>query len=73
MSVHSLRTIALSEFAVAEGATTPVPSGPCWAWSSILSKPVYWDGSKWTAGTGGASAGTDIGMVSAISSGLALP
>lgn len=51
MSISALRTVALSVLAVAEGATTPVPSGPCWAWSSTLSKPVYWNGTKWSSAT----------------------
>jgi hypothetical protein len=53
MSIQALRTIALSQIAVAEGATTPVPSGPGWAWSTALTKPVYWNGTIWTAGSAG--------------------
>ena len=51
MSISALRTVALSVLAVAEGATTPVPSGSCWAWSSTLSKPVFWNGTKWSSAT----------------------
>ena len=49
MTIASLRSIALSVVAVAEGATTPNPGAPCWAWSSTLSKPIFWDGSRWTS------------------------
>lgn len=43
---------SLPSIAVAEGATTPNPGQTgVWAWSSTLSKPVHWNGSKWTAGT----------------------
>ena len=49
MSIASLRTVGLSVLAVAEGATTPAPSASCWAWSSTLSKPVYWNGTKWSS------------------------
>jgi len=51
MSIASLRTVGLSVLAVSEGATTPAPSDSCWAWSSVLSKPVYWDGTKWSSVT----------------------
>lgn len=40
--------------AIAEGATTPNPGivgVSCW--STTLAKPVYWDGTIWTAGSGG--------------------
>lgn len=46
----------LLEFAIAEGATTPVPLiGKAWAWSTTLNKPVYWNGTTWSAGSAGGS------------------
>ena len=44
--------------AIAEGATTPNPGfAGARVWSSTLSRPVTWDGSKWTAkSTAGGSA-----------------
>ena len=41
----------LPALAIAEGATTPVPAGSAWAWSTTLGKPVFWNGSAWTAGS----------------------
>lgn len=55
MAIQQLRTQTLPILAVAEGATTPNPGGSGWAWSSTLSKPVYWTGSVWT----GKAAGSD--------------
>lgn len=59
MSIAALRTIALSQIAVAEGATTPAPSGPGWAWSTTLSKPVYWNGAKWSSTSNITISGTE--------------
>lgn len=56
MAIQQLRTEALPILAVAEGATTPNPGGSGWAWSSTLSKPVYWTGSAWTAKAAGSDA-----------------
>ncbi len=56
MSIQSLRAIAPPALAIAEGATTPNPGivgVSCW--STTLAKPVYWDGTIWTAGSGGGS------------------
>lgn len=40
--------------AISEGATTPDPGqAGVIVWSTTLGKPVWWDGSKWTAGTNG--------------------
>lgn len=47
MAIATLRTVALSVLAVAEGATTPDPGGSGWAWSSTLGAPVFWDGTRW--------------------------
>lgn len=46
---------SLVSLAIAEGATTPVPSGNSWAWSTTLNRPVFWNGTIWTAGTAGDS------------------
>lgn len=57
MTIQSLRTIAPPALAIAEGATTPDPGivgVSCW--STTLAKPVYWDGTIWSAG-GSASVG----------------
>lgn len=51
--MRDLNYRSLISLAIAEGATTPNPGFPTWAWSTTLNKPVYWDGDNWTAGTGG--------------------
>jgi len=56
MAIQQLRTQTLPILAVAEGATTPNPGGSGWAWSSTLSKPVYWTGSVWTGKATGSDA-----------------
>ena len=46
--MKELTVKGLPQLAIAANATTPVPAdGPGWAWSTTLSRPVYWDGSNW--------------------------
>jgi hypothetical protein len=40
-------TLRLTQLAVADGATTPDPGAPVWAWSTTENAPVYWTGSAW--------------------------
>jgi hypothetical protein len=47
-------TVQLIPLAINEGDTTPVPlqSDPtktCWAWSTVLNRPVYWCGTAWVS------------------------
>lgn len=50
MTRKSLGWQALPADAIAEGATTPDPGQPgVWAWSTTLSRPVYWSGSAWAS------------------------
>ena len=45
---------SIPEFPIAEGATEPnlgVDSKGAWAWSTVLLRPVYWNGALWTAGS----------------------
>ena len=64
MTTKQLAFKSIPSLAVAEGATTPnlgVAAKGAWAWSSTLSKPVYWDGTKWTAGSStGGGTGVDV-------------
>ena len=46
---------ALLQRAVADGATTPDPGSPGWAWSTTENAPVYWSGSAWIKPATGAS------------------
>jgi hypothetical protein len=62
--------------AVAEGATTPAPSSTAVAWSTVLGCPVYWDGTRWTAGQVGravASAGLKMLIIGASTESRANP
>lgn len=56
MTVQQLTFKSLPALPLTEGATTPnlgaVGKG-AWAWSDSLSKPMFWDGAKWTAGSTG--------------------
>jgi len=49
MAIEQLRTVALPQLSVADGATTPDPGGKGWAWSTTESGPVHWDGTAWRA------------------------
>lgn len=51
MAIESLSVVGLVVLAIAEGATTPAPTRSGWAWSSTLSKPVYWNGTRWRSVT----------------------
>ena len=54
MTTKTLSFKSLPSLAIAEGDTSPNPgSAGVWAWSTTLSKPVYWTGSLWTAGSSG--------------------
>jgi hypothetical protein len=57
--MENLAFQSLPALAIANGATTPEPThGQAWAWSTTLSKPVYWSGSQWVelpSGGGGGS------------------
>lgn len=62
--------------AVGEGATAPAPSSTAVAWSTVLGCPVYWDGTKWTAGQVGrsvASAGLKMLIIGASTEARANP
>ena len=51
LTFKSLPTLPLTE-----GATTPdlgVSGKGAWAWSDTLSKPMFWNGTSWTAGSTG--------------------
>lgn len=49
MATKSLGFQSLLSLAVAEGATTPDPGQPgVWAWSTTLSRPVHWNGTRWS-------------------------
>lgn len=52
----------LPSLAIAEGATTPAPAGSAWAWSTTLGKPVFWNGSAWTAGSSAVGGPTAKGV-----------
>ena len=60
MTIQQLTFKSLPALALAEGATSPnlgASAKGAWAWSNTLSKPMYWTGTKWTAGsTGGGTA-----------------
>ena len=54
MTTKQLAFKSLPQLAIAEGATTPSPGATAngvWAWSTTLSKPLYWTGTSWTAGS----------------------
>ena len=51
MAIESLSVVGLVVLDIAEGATTPAPTKSGWAWSSTLSKPVYWDSTRWRSVT----------------------
>jgi hypothetical protein len=68
VTTRQLAFKSIPTLAIAEGDTTPnlgaAPKG-AWAWSSTLSKPVYWDGTKWTAGSTGGGGISGIEVVTA--------
>lgn len=49
--MQQLSPLNLARLSVAEGATTPVPTGGAGAvaWSTTLGAQVQWTGSRWTA------------------------
>lgn len=49
----------LLEAAIAEGSTTPNPgSGFVWAWSTSITKMMFWDGTRWRAASPGITVST---------------
>ena len=53
LSFKSIPTLDISE-----GGTVPdlgLAGKGAWAWSNLLSKPVYWNGVFWTAGSAGSA------------------
>lgn len=68
MTTKTLSFKSLPSLAIAEGATTPNPGSPgVWAWSQTLTKPVFWNGSSWTAGSaGGGGSGDVVGPASSV-------
>lgn len=54
MTTKTLSFKTLPNLAITEGATTPnAGSAGVWAWSTSLSKPVFWNGTTWSAGSSG--------------------
>lgn len=50
MATEQRSFVNLPSLSIAEGASSPNPgSAGIWAWSSSLSRPVYWNGSIWTS------------------------
>lgn len=66
-------TLRLTQLAVADGATTPDPGSPVWAWSTTENAPVYWSGSAWVKPATGASPLTVPESVDAIYVDLYIP
>lgn len=54
---------ALLQRAVADGATTPDPGSPGWAWSTVESAPIYWDGAAWIKSAAGLSAADSVDAI----------
>lgn len=60
MTTKTLSFKTLPNLAIAEGATTPnAGSAGVWTWSTTLNRPVFWNGTLWTAGAAGAAAGAN--------------
>lgn len=72
MTTKTLSFKSLPSLAIAEGATTPNPGSPgVWAWSQTLTKPVFWNGSSWTAGSaGGGGSGDVVGPASSLNNSI---
>lgn len=68
MTTKTLSFKSLPNLAIAEGATTPNPGQTgVWAWSTTLVKPVFWNGTSWSAGAaGGGGSGDVVGPVSSV-------
>ena len=61
MTTKTLSFKSLPSIAVSEGATTPNPGTTgVWAWSTTLSKPVYWNGTLWSSITTGSSGSSTV-------------
>ena len=53
MTTAQLAFKSIPKYDIIEGATSPdlgVGGKGAWAWSNIIEKPVYWNGTFWTAG-----------------------
>ena len=48
MATKGLSLKTLPALAISEGASTPNPGGQCWAWSTTLNRPVFWNGTIWS-------------------------
>jgi hypothetical protein len=62
MTTQQLTFKSLPALPLTEGATVPnlgAAGKGAWAWSDSLSKPVYWTGTNWTAGSSGGGGATD--------------
>lgn len=65
MTTKTLSFKSLPNLAIAEGATTPNPGQTgVWAWSTTLAKPVFWNGTSWSAGSAGGGTGNVTGPAS---------
>lgn len=54
---------ALLQRAVADGATTPDPGSPGWAWSTVESAPIYWNGTNWIKSSAGLSLAESVDAI----------
>ena len=51
MTTKTLSFKTLPPLSVAEGDTSPNPGeSGIWVWSTTLNRPMYWNGTIWTAG-----------------------
>lgn len=61
MTTQQLAYKSLPSIAGVEGATSPNPGKVgVWAWSTSQAKPVFWNGSKWSAGAAGGTGGIEV-------------
>ncbi len=61
MTTAQLTFKSLPALPLAEGATSPALGAAgkgAWAWSDTLSKPMFWNGANWTAGSVGGGGAT---------------
>jgi hypothetical protein len=73
MTIPSLSVMGLPTLAISEGASSPNPGGEGWCWSSLVARPMYWNGSIWTSvPTSGGGGGITYGQATAISLGAYL-
>lgn len=48
MATKGLSFKTLPSLPISEGSATPNPGGPCWAWSTTIERPVFWNGFSWS-------------------------